>query len=200
LFGSSLIYTSWIGLSDSYKKLHLYDEALSACKKAIEINPRAANSWNSLGLLYYDLSRYDEAIEAFQKSIELAPKNSLIWGNLGIVYLISEDHDNAISAFNKSIELNSKFSYSILSLALCKRNNRDYFETEKLLDFVASFIATEPEYCQACYYIARGDIEKGLPLLQKGLLKNQTSISWAKNDPNFEVIREDPRFKEIVGA
>jgi hypothetical protein len=36
-------------------------------------------------------------------------------------------------------------------------------------------------------------------LLSIGLEKNQATKAWAGRDPDFESIREDVRFKELVG-
>lgn len=44
-----------------------------------------------------------------------------------------------------------------------------------------------------------GNKDKALELVKIGLEKNQQSKQWARQDPDFENIRDDPRFKELVG-
>ncbi len=56
------------------------------------------------------------------------------------------------------------------------------------------------EYNQACFVAISGNVERALELLKAGLEKGQSSREWARQDPDFESIRDDPRFQEIVGA
>ena len=57
----------------------------------------------------------------------------------------------------------------------------------------------DDEYDRACFEANCGNIDIALELLKVGLEKNQVTKKWAKNDPDFENIRDDPRFKELVG-
>ncbi len=58
----------------------------------------------------------------------------------------------------------------------------------------------DDEYNQACLESILGNVDSALKLLEIGLRKKQSSKSWAKIDFDFENIRDDPRFKELVGA
>jgi len=189
---------AWLELGDVYRKLNHYDEAVQSFKKAIKYRPKNASAWNRLGNVYYDINNIEEAINAYKKAIELYPKGDIYWANLGIAYQSQGQLREAIKAFCKSLEINPKYSYSILSLALCYKGIAENKEAEQLINSVESFIKNEENYFQACFYVARGDVENGLLYLKKGLNNNNTSKAWARKDPNFEIIRNDPRFKELV--
>jgi hypothetical protein len=44
-----------------------------------------------------------------------------------------------------------------------------------------------------------GNVYEALVLLKVALEKKQTSLAWARRNPDFELIRDDPRFKALVG-
>ena len=72
-------------------------------------------------------------------------------------------------------------------------------EANRLLSSVESFIEKEKEYFQACFQIAKGNVSEGLLLLKVGLDNQQTSRAWARQDPNFESVHDDPRFRKLFG-
>jgi hypothetical protein len=44
-----------------------------------------------------------------------------------------------------------------------------------------------------------GETDGALELLKTALDKKQQPTEWARRDPDFETIRDDPRFKQLVG-
>ena len=63
------------------------EEAESAYRRAIELDPKEAGHWNNLGnLLTRYLERYQEAEAAYRRAIELDPKQACrTWTNLGLL-------------------------------------------------------------------------------------------------------------------
>lgn len=71
-------------------------------------------------------------------------------------------------------------------------------EAEEQKQIARKLIYKEDEYNQACFEANCGNIEKALELLKFGLKKNQSAKEWVWQNPDFENIRNDPRFKELV--
>lgn len=179
-------------------------QATALYKKSIELKKKSIyhvllpSSSTGLGVNYYELGLDEDAIRAYKDSIEFYKKDYLSWSNLGTLYLYKQNFDDAIRAFNKALEIAPKYSYAILSLAVCLKKIGKDIEGEKHIVSVEPFITKEKEYFQSCYHIAKGDIDKGLLFLKKGLDKHQASKAWARRDPNFAIIQDNPQFKEIV--
>jgi tetratricopeptide (TPR) repeat protein len=53
-----------------------YDKAISDYTKAIELNPKHADTYYSRGLAYNKMGQYDKAISDYTKAIELNPKHA----------------------------------------------------------------------------------------------------------------------------
>ncbi len=57
----------------------------------------------------------------------------------------------------------------------------------------------ENEYNRACFASIFGEVDQALALLKIAIEKKPSQRELARRDPDFEWIREDPRFQELVG-
>ena len=62
-----------------------------------------------------------------------------------------------------------------------------------------SLLEDDIEYNQACLESILGNVDPSLKLLEIALRKKQMPRQWARIDPDFDNIRDDPHFKELVG-
>ncbi len=84
------------------------NEAESAYRKAIELDPLDAVPHYNLGILLADkLKRYEEAESAFREAIELDPLAALSWWNLGRLLETRERLLEADAAYAKAMELDA---------------------------------------------------------------------------------------------
>ena len=51
----------------------MYNDALKAFNKAIEINPTSARAWHNKANTLYNLGKYEESMRTYNKAIELDP-------------------------------------------------------------------------------------------------------------------------------
>jgi tetratricopeptide (TPR) repeat protein len=172
---------------------------MAAYQKAIELDPKFAHPWNGLGNVYSDLSRPEEAMAAYQKAIELDPKFAYPWNGLGILHTLFHCYDEALVAFQKAVELAPKDGNFNASLAGILRRLGRMDEHARQVEVARPLMEKESDYNRACLESICGHVDEALRLLKMALEKKQTSLAWARRDPDFDFIREDPRFKELVG-
>ena len=189
----------WDGKGFVYRMQGKYDEALAAYNKAIELDPKIANSWNGKGFVYRMQGKYDDALAAYKKAIELDPKYAFPWNGIGNVYRMQGKYDDALISYKKAIELDSNYFNAYMSLGSCYKKIGCNTDAEKYLKIAGSLIEKEHEYNRACYASITGEIEKALNLLKIAIEKESHNRGFARFDPDFEFIRDDPRFKELVG-
>ncbi|MEE9516467.1 MAG: M48 family metalloprotease [Candidatus Adiutricales bacterium] len=77
-------------LGDTYLRFSLFDEAVSAYKRSLELAPNNAQTHLSLGDTYLKLSLNEEAITAYERALRLAPNNPIINNNLAWVLVTKE--------------------------------------------------------------------------------------------------------------
>ncbi|MEG4027523.1 MULTISPECIES: tetratricopeptide repeat protein [unclassified Microcoleus] len=93
-----------------------FDEAVSAYKQAIELNPNFSWSYHSLGDVLLKLEQWDEAVAAYKKAVELNPDFSWSYHNLGDALLKLRQWEEAAAAYRCEIALKSDFAWSFCNL------------------------------------------------------------------------------------
>ena len=156
-------------------------------------------AWNGLGNLYRNLNRNDNAIAAYQKAIELDPKYASPWNSLGIVCNLQKDYEKALNAFQKAVEIEPEVGTYRSSLVAVLRRLKQDEEAAQQIEIARKLMEKESEYNRACFEAICGNIEESLRLLKIALENKEIEIDWARQDPDFDFIRDDPRFKELVG-
>jgi tetratricopeptide (TPR) repeat protein len=81
------------------------DEAISALKKAIELNPEIVQAWSNLTNAYLQNDEVDKAVETGEKMVALAPDFALGQNNLASAYYNKGDYKKAIQHLDKAVEL-----------------------------------------------------------------------------------------------
>jgi len=175
-------------------------EDIATYKKVTEINPRNAFAWDTLGNLYKTSGSYNEAVTAFEQAVSLDPIKVLYRYNLGLVYAIQQRYDEAIGAFEKVVEFDPGNRLAHATLAGYYRRLGQDAEAKKHITIALSTMKDENEYNRACFEAICGNADQAIELLKVALEQKQTSLDWARRDPDLDFIREDPRYKALVEA
>jgi Flp pilus assembly protein TadD len=119
-----------LGNLHSDKNPKRYNEAETAFRKAIELDPSDANACYNLGILLKDQKRYAEAEAAFRKAIELGPSDAKARYNLGVLLEDLKRYGEAEAAFRKAIELDPSLTKAYSNLGILLRILKRYDKAE----------------------------------------------------------------------
>ncbi|MCI0489076.1 MAG: protein kinase [Blastocatellia bacterium] len=217
---SALARAYWIGKG-------MIDEGITELRHAISLNPQAGYAYLQLGLLYTLKGDYDRAETACKKAIELqeravSGKEGLqVVGahtRLGYVYYCQGRYDDAIREYKREmdflassdhalrsrtlIELNQKLGAAYLRSGKQKEAAHHFKEAIKRFEERVARGADDPftKYYVACLYALKGDAERAIKYLEETLVELRAlNTVRARIDPDFESLRDDPHFREIVG-
>lgn len=170
-----------------------YTRAEAAAKHAIELQEKyisgkeglqVVGAHTRLGYCYYRQGRYDEAIQEYEREFE---------------FLKSSDHalrDRSLT------ELEQKLGAAYLRKGMSEEAGQHFKSAIKRFEQRLGKGSDDPftKYYMACLYSLKGDSDKSLKYLGESLgsLKAINTLR-AKSDPDFENLREDARFQELIG-
>ena len=176
-----------------------YGEAIRNYTEAINIEPDFALAYANRGFSKSDVGDLESAIADYDTAIDLGDESEITYNNRANIYSVKGNYENAIRDFQKSIRINPNYASARISIfgLLNKVGKNAEAKTHK--QKACELIKDENEYNRACFESIRGNIDQALELLKIGLELRQSSKDWAKQDPDFDNIRDDPRFKELVG-
>lgn len=169
-----------------------YTRAEAAAKQAIELQEKfisgkeglqVVGAHTRLGYCYYRQGRYDEAIAEYEQELE---------------FLKSSDHalrDRSLT------ELEQKLGAAYMRKGLTEEAQKHFKSAIKRFEQRLGKGSDDPftKYYMACLYSLKGDSDKALKYLGESLgpLKAINTLR-AKSDPDFENVRDDLRFREMI--
>jgi tetratricopeptide (TPR) repeat protein len=171
-----------------------YTRAEAAAKHAIELQERyisgkeglqVVGAHTRLGYCYYRQGRYDEAIEEYERELE---------------FLKTSDH----ALRERSLtELEQKLGAAYVRKGMTEEAEQHFKSALKRFEQRLGRGSDDPftKYYIACLYSLKGDSDKAIRYLGESLVALKAiNTLRAKSDPDFENVREDSRFKELMGA
>lgn len=174
-----------------------HDAAIGLFERVILLDPLSTRSKGSLGNLYYFLNRWDDGLRREEEFLRLHPGDNFILWVLAYLHAGKGNYETAIDYLNKrtiGVKTNWVYAYCYAKLGRTAEAQAilDYHIEREKRDYV-------PEYFMAVIYNALGDTEGALTYLSKIRAGGEGFFAWGiPNDPMFDNLRDNPRFKQIV--
>jgi len=187
------------GLGNVSRALGRHEDALVAYRRAIKLDATLAAPHNGLGNAYRALGQHEDAIVAYQRAIELDATLASPHNGLGNVYRALGRPEKALAAYQRAIELNAAFAYPYIGLAGVYRHLGDEQNSQRYLDEARRLTNPGDHTALACLESIAGNVDIALDHLAKALDKAPGYRASARRDPDLAFIRDDPRFRQLVG-
>jgi tetratricopeptide (TPR) repeat protein len=173
-------------------------EALREQLTAEELDPLSPIIDVGHGRLLYFWRRYDEAIARYQKTLELDPHFAMAHAHLGQAYLRRARLDEALASCRKAGELDS--TWDPIGLAAVYASLGSSVEAWRILEKLKQ--EAERGYQSAVdfaiAYAALGETDLAFESLDKAYTERDGLLVFLKVAPEFDPLRTDPRFTEIL--
>ena len=217
----SLARAYWIGKG-------MIEEAIVELERAVAINPQAGYSYLQLVFLHTLVGNYTRAEAAAKHAIELQEK--YISGKeglqvvgahtrLGYCFYRQGRYDAAIEEYERELEFLKTSDHALrerslteleqkLGAAYLRKGDKEAAEEHfksaiKRFEYRLGKGSDDPftKYYIACLYALKGDADKAVKYLGESIapLKAINTLR-ARTDPDFDNLREDPRFRELISG
>ncbi|MCH7811946.1 MAG: tetratricopeptide repeat protein [Chloroflexi bacterium] len=177
-----------------------YKEAVEAFDRAIELRPGYATAHANRAESLTHLGRHKEALQAFERAAELEPNSADNHHRRGRGLDRLRHFDEAVEAYEKALSLQPDHQavYSLaVSLAHAAREEDARAVYERALKREQQDDSDYYHRARMLAVFANG--EQALVDLRRSVKADTYWRAVARTEPDFDNIRDDPRFVEIVG-
>ncbi|NNE66471.1 MAG: protein kinase [Pyrinomonadaceae bacterium] len=200
-----------LALNPKYASAHLWygellaskeenEKALERFRRALELEPFALVFNRMLGVGLFWNRSYDEAIVQLKKTIELYPNDNTSRFDLGAVYAAKKMYAEAVDSYLIGDRLSGSPEERIEKLKnIFEKDGWEGFQRAHLAmikeDSKTEFV---PNFEIALIYANLEEKENSVKYLEKGYEEREEQILLTLNDANFDFIRDEQRFKDLV--
>jgi non-specific serine/threonine protein kinase len=217
---AALARAYWVGKG-------MVDEGIAELEHAIAINPQAGYAYLQLVFLHTLRGNFDRAEAVARQAIELqeryiSGKEGLqivgAHSRLGYVYYRQGRYDDAVSEYKREleflltsdhalrgrtlIEIDQKMGAAFLRKGMGEEADRHFKSGLHRFQTLTGKGADDPftKYYISNLHALRGDTDRAIKYLEESLAHlREINTLRARTDPDFESIRNDPRFQKLVG-
>jgi len=176
---------------NSLRARRRFDEAIAEHRKALALDPLSSGMRFQIGLGLLYNKEYDAAIEQFLKTLELdpgydAPNRGLLWA-----YWYKGEHEKAI-AHGENATSPFTLQITVLYRHLLSGDREEAART------IENWPVPLQPHWEAGLYVMLGDEDRAIELLETALDEGYASVMWANAYPDFDPLRDDPRFQDLL--
>jgi adenylate cyclase len=184
-----------------------FEDAAAEFEKAIELDPTSFDAYYFYARSSFEAGDLEKAVQLFEKAHRSRPEDyqatalrALTLHELHRAHDAREADEQAVSLVNKYLEVNPNEAraYSLGANSLARLGEREHSR-----QWSEQSIALAPNdpvilYNAACNLAQLGEHDRALDRLEHALEAGVAVGDWIKHDPDFEDLREHPRFQAIV--
>lgn len=187
------------------------DEALAELTQAQQNDPLSPAINFDLGVVLYNSRQYERAIAQFQKVLEMDPDFGQVHWNLGHAYERSGLYERAFGEYQKAAELlggaafaaelgntyrTDGYQTALRALIADLKKEFDRRRGEEGSDTAQPTTSLVTNITRS--YASLGEKGQALTWLQRATAQHRSWIDQLKVDPQFDDLRGDPRFVELL--
>jgi DNA-binding winged helix-turn-helix (wHTH) protein/TolB-like protein len=176
------------------------EEGFKELRMAQEADPLSLRINSDIGGMLFFARQQDQAIEQLKKALEMDPHFPLVKMLLAMAYNQKGMAEEAIAELRE--EANKPDTLPILK-ALLGYSYAKAGRTAEAVTILNGLKDTPPKrfipsFGIALVYVGLGQNEQALEWLEKARTERDPFMVYIKMDPNFDTLRGDPRFADLV--
>ncbi len=179
-----------------------YDRALRSFDRMVKLNPaeRVVVSYNRARIFMYQ-RRFEDALMELDQGAAMEPDHPLIKTFRGRVLYYRGEIEEATRLLEEVVEKNPRLDgvrpiYATCLSAMGRHAEAQAQLTEQVKDVAAA--DHDISYWLASVYALEGDRDQAFEWLERAIALGNENKTWFESDPNWEQLRTDARFKQLM--
>ena len=184
-----------------------FEDAAAEFEKAIELDPTSFDAYYFYARSSFEAGDLEKAVQLFEKAHRSRPEDyqatalrSLALHELGWADEARTTDQQAVDLINKYLEINPNEAraYSLGASPLARLGKRE--DSKRWSEQAIALAPNDPVilYNAACNSAQLGEPDAALDRLERSIEAGVAVGDWIKHDPDFENLRDHPRFQAIV--
>ncbi|HEY3204735.1 MAG TPA: protein kinase [Thermoanaerobaculia bacterium] len=184
--------------------LHLGDlgrseQALVEARRALELDPLSLIVNHNLGLQHCFARQFDQAIAQYEKTLEMDPNFAVTHWALGSAYGAKGMYPEAVAELERLRALTGRTPSVIAYLGNVRARSGERQEALRLLEELETISKQKEVSAElAILYAGLGDRDRAFACLEKAYAERSGAVPGLKVYPEFEPLRSDPRFADLL--
>jgi serine/threonine-protein kinase len=188
-------YGEFLGLTGRF------DDGFKELRVAQQIDPLSPIINADLGKLLLLSRQPDQAIEQLQSTLEIDPDFPLAHLFLALAYNQKGLHEQAITELEKQVNSPGTRTIFKASLGFLYGQSGRRAEATSILNELEEGISSKQLFSPfeiALVHIGLGEKDKAMDWLEKAKTEHDPFLIYIKVDPNFDSLRNEPRFQKLL--
>jgi len=185
-----------------------FEQAVERFERALELDPLLYDAWYLFGRARFAEGELAESARLFIEAGKVRPDDPVSVALAGNSFQAMRDRENekiwcreAVRRAQRHLELNPSDTRVLVLGASCYQ---EIGELEKGEAWIQKALAIAGEdiavlHNAGCFYAAAGQVDEALDLFEKRFALGDAYLDWIDNDPDFDSIRDHPRFRKMIG-
>jgi len=184
-----------------------FEDAATEFEKAIELDPTSFDAYYFYARSSFEAGDLEKAVQLFEKAHRSRPEDyqatalrALALHELGCADEARATDEQALDLINKYLEINPNEAraYSLGASPLARLGKRG--DSKRWSDQAIALAPNDPVilYNAACNLAQLDEPDAALDTLERSIEAGVAVTDWIKHDPDFENVRDHPRFQAIV--
>lgn len=185
-----------------------YERADAEFRRALQLDPGSYEAWYFYGRTKVHEGDLPRALELFQGAARVRPEDYQSVLLQPQIYASLNQPEKAIEATRIGLERTRRIlelnpddvrAWNLGAFALLRLGESEEAERWMLKSLEAAPRDSIVHYNATCFYALAGEKEKALDCLERCLVRvGNISREWLEHDSDLDIIRSEPRFRDIV--
>ena len=174
-----------------------FDEAITVVRTSLEIDPLSRRANRTLAVFLYSAGLYGNALQQVLHAQELDPDGEILHLYKGQVLAAQGSYDEAIAELKRpSGEESIRLRHLGWTYARAGKVGAAHALLGELHELSQEIYVTPGFF--AMVHAGLGDNDRAFEWLEKGLAERDPNLLYLKQEPEWDPIRDDPRFDELI--